>query len=731
MKHAGIVREAGSTWRSVDDDPQFLIGLSFIRPAYCLFSLESLGEALDPVIYFDRGEGLTEADAVSLKHPGSALYVVPLRNASSVKRIRLDPATSPVKFRFWYKAVYRQGSLAKILANVAREANEVGRSPPAIIYTLPPSTIRKSGRSGVARSVAEHYRHVISLAASTPAVQSTRAPRLSFVVPTYNTKPEYLEDLVNSYLAQSQGVAELIFSDDGSTTPKTLEFLRSWSGRQGISMVPSSSNTGIAAATNRGIAAAQGEWVSFIDHDDAFSPHALERVSAAMQLHPAAKFFYTDEVIADAGLRPVGYLLKPAFDPVLLSGVNYINHLSFYRRDRLVGIGGLRGGVEGSQDYDLLLRYLQEVSEDEIVHIPYPAYLWRRGPATYSITHRDQSLASARRALAEAYGKAHPGISVVPALDDALHRPRFDEIIENWPLISVVIPSRDSFELISRILEDLCGKTDYPAIEILVVDNGSTDPRVLGLYDKYSAGPMRFRALVNPEPFNFARQVNRGIRMAEGRHVLLLNNDIEVLSSDWLREMVSCLSYPNTGIVGAMLLYPDRTIQHAGVIVGFGGLAGHWYQRKPANFPGPFARLRVRQSMSAVTGACMLISGECIDFVGELDERHFAVAYNDVDYCLRAAEKGFRTVWTPFATLIHHESVSRGSDESAKNRERFAREKAALRELHGTSTMDDPSINPWYARSGSSPGLALLSVLPPPRVTRSDMRFLRRAFPEA
>jgi GT2 family glycosyltransferase len=297
------------------------------------------------------------------------------------------------------------------------------------------------------------------------------------------------------------------------------------------------------------------------------------------------------------------------------------------------------------------------------------------------------------------------------ALTKTLHRVRFDYRMLAWPRVSIVIPSRDSFALISRILSDLLDRTDYPDYEIIVVDNGTTDPRVLELYKDVANRCASFRVEIEAVPFNFSRQVNRGIDLASGGLVLLLNNDIEVMESEWLREMVSCFEYPDTGIVGARLVFPDGRLQHAGVIVGLGGLAGHWFGGYDANFPGPMGRLHVRQSLTAVTGACMLVSRACLNAVGRFDEDGLGIAYNDVDFCLRAAASGFRTVWTPFATLIHHESLSRGSDEEPHNRARFQRDKDLLRTRYRTDEFEDRAYNPWLGRAG--PGV--------PPVTRDHL----------
>ena len=247
-----------------------------------------------------------------------------------------------------------------------------------------------------------------------------------------------------------------------------------------------------------------------------------------------------------------------------------------------------------------------------------------------------------------------------------------------------------------------------------MIDNGSTHPRTLALYAQYAAYP-RFRVEIRPGPFNFSAAVNRGVALSDAPLVLLLNNDIETIEPSWLKEMVACLDYPGAGIVGAKLLYPDRTLQHAGVIAGLGGYAGHWHIGRPDDEPGPLGRLAFRQSLSVVTGACLLVRRACFEAMGGFDAEAFPVAYNDVDFCLRAGAAGWRVVWTPFARLVHHESATRGSDEEEANRARHAREKAALRARHHTDTLEDRAYNPWAARTHSDPWPAARADLPPAR----------------
>ncbi|WP_170118369.1 glycosyltransferase family 2 protein [Phreatobacter oligotrophus] len=535
-------------------------------------------------------------------------------------------------------------------------------------------------------------------------------PLISVITPVYNTPKRYLRDLVDSFLLQQADFAELLLVDDGSTHQECKAFLDCLSA-PGVAVHRMSENQGIVGATNLGMDRSKGEWVTFLDHDDALAPHALAVIRAAIEKHPDGNFFYTDEVVTGSDLAAEDLFLKPAFDRVLLSGVNYINHLSVYRSQHAKRLR-LRAGTDGSQDYDLLLRYLTDTPDDTVYHVPYPAYLWRRDGRSYSVNNLQKATEAARRAVSDAYGGVAVGSSsVIPDL----HRLAFQAAHRTWPSISVIIPNFNAPKLIRQVVGGLLDKTDYPTLEISIIDNGSDNPETLDFYRELTSLHSNVSIHIKKENFNFARAVNRGVSNTRSDFLLLLNNDVEIIHYDWLKEMVSCFDYGNVGAVGAKLLYPSGNIQHAGVIVGFGNYAGHWYLDQPGQFPGPMGRLAVRQSLSAVTGACLLTKRGPWSEVGGFDEQDFKIAYNDVDYCMRLRKRGYRILWTPFATLTHHESASRGSDETPENRERFEREKANLDRHHGTVGFEDPACNPWYTTDRSYPTLRRRAALPSPR----------------
>lgn len=700
-------------WKSMGDDPAFEIRFSPVRKKLVVIHIAAIDEAIDPKFYVNRGRGFREKDTVTLPVGQRFIVTADVGTIGTICALRADPATFPTTLRFDVAAFSSSKAAETHIAALLKAGGQAERVDlgklPQYWTKMPKLALGKRSPSRTIQYAQASYRLASELPA--PMVSATSGAWLSVVVPVYNAPPRYLDDLVRSFEEQGEEGTELILSDDGSNSPETRRWYETQRPKDNIRFVLNARNGGIATATNAGLRQARGLWVALLDHDDVIAPHAFRVVRHTLEQSPDANFLYTDELVVDDTLRPTGLMLKPAYDPILLTGVNYINHFSIYRRSRLQEIDYLRTGYDGSQDYDLLLRYLDGVPEDTVLHLPYPAYWWRRNGRTYSRKFMEAATTHARKALRERFAQRQQPIRVEEALTDTLHRVMFEYADTAWPKISIIIPSKDSLDLISRVLKDIFEGTDYPNLEVLVIDNGSADKAVLDLYDHYRRTYSQFSATITPEPFNFSRSVNRGLDAATGEHYLILNNDVEIIEPGWLKEMVTCLAYERTGIVGAKLLYGNNKLQHAGVIIGFGGLAGHWYMNKPREFGGPMNRLHVRNSMTCVTGAVMLISGDCARAIGTFDEENFAVAYNDVDYCLRAHKAGFRIIWTPFACLYHHESLSRGSDKSGERKKRFEREKENLRKLHGTQTFIDRALNPAYARDKSDPKILVPTKL--------------------
>jgi GT2 family glycosyltransferase len=521
-------------------------------------------------------------------------------------------------------------------------------------------------------------------------------PLISVVMPVYDPRPAVLEDAIRSVRAQLYPNWELCIADDASTNPVIPRLLDRHAARDPrIRVVHRVENGHIARATNDALALARGRFVAFLDHDDRLAETALYHVAAAIRADPDLVLIYSDEDKIDSGGRRFEPHFKSGFDRELLYGQNYVNHLTVARTEAIRAAGGLRPGFEGSQDHDLLLRLTAGLDPARIRHIPKVLYHWRAagGSGTFSDRALARSEAARLQALAEVVapfgGRAERGPLGFNRLVRPLPDPR--------PLVSVIIPTRDRAELLRVILDGLFTRTDYAPIEVVVVDNDSREPETRALFATYGADP-RLRVLPVPGAFNFSDLSNRGAAAARGRILLFLNNDIEVVEPGWLGELVSVALDPEVGAVGAKLLYPDGTIQHGGIVLGIGGVAGHSHLGLPGDDPGYFARMVLSQEVSAVTGACLAMRSEVFAEVGGFDAELLKVAFNDVDLCLRIREAGYRIVWTPHACLVHHESKSRGPEDTPEKRARFEAETAVMRQRWEPQLLADPYYNPNLSR---------------------------------
>ncbi|WP_319496826.1 glycosyltransferase family 2 protein [uncultured Cohaesibacter sp.] len=520
-------------------------------------------------------------------------------------------------------------------------------------------------------------------------------PLISIVMPAYNTPAEFLEEAIASVQNQIYQNWELCIADDASPEPQVRDVLsRAEQGDPRIKVVYRAVNGHISEATNSALALATGDHVALMDHDDTLSEHALFHVAREIMTHPDVDLIYSDEdkIRGDGVLD--GPHFKPDWNEELLLAQNYINHLSVFRRSVLLEIGGLRKGFEGSQDHDLLLRYLLRTGTDRVRHIPRILYHWRayHGSGSFSDRALSQAIEARQRAVREYLAAKYPDrqTSVVHGAHDC-NRIVW-EIPSPLPKVSIIIPTRDHLSLVQQCVSSIFDKTAYPDYEVIIVDNNSEEAATLAylesVREKFGVTVLRYC-----EAFNYAAINNFAVEQACGDVVVLLNNDTEVITPGWLRELVSYAIQPQIGCVGGRLLYKNRSVQHAGVILGVGGIANHAFHGYPARHTGYNARLQLPHYVSAVTGACLAIEKAKFLALGGMDAELFKVAYNDVDLCLMATRQGWFNVYTPHAELFHYESQSRGRDVSPEKQKRLQRESDNLIEKWGNALQKDPYYN--------------------------------------
>lgn len=489
-----------------------------------------------------------------------------------------------------------------------------------------------------------------------------RRPVISLLMPVYNIGADWLEAAVASVKAQVYPHWELCLVDDASPAPHIQPLLRTLaSSDPRIKLQSLGANEGISGASNHALAMATGDFVAPLDHDDRLSPEALYEVARRLDSDDTIDLLYTDHDLTGLdGLRR-SPLFKPDWSPDLLLSMNYITHFSVYRRTLVEQVGGFRKGYEGSQDYDLLLRASERARS--IGHIARPLYSWGTAPSSVASRPGAKPYAheAGRRALQDALERRGISGTVIDGYG-APFRYRVHRAIAGQPLVSIVIPTRNNARLLERCISSIEARTTYRSFEIIVVDNNSDAPDARAYLQQ-----LRHRVVRFDEPFNFARMNNVAVAAATGEHVLFLNDDTEAIDADWLGALLEHSQRPEVGAVGARLLFPNDTLQHAGVIVGIQGKAGHAFWGFPADHPGYYDFARVIRNYSAVTAACLMMRREVFEALGGFDEA-FPIAYNDVDLCLRVRAKDLLVVYTPYATLYHYQSASRGSYDPEKDR---------------------------------------------------------------
>ena len=504
-------------------------------------------------------------------------------------------------------------------------------------------------------------------------------PKISFVVPLYKTPEKYLRRLTESFQEQTYSNWELCFSDGSGAQSPLTELLKELTAKDNrIKYVSHEEPLQISENTNSAIEIATGDFIAFADHDDELTPNALFECVKAINEKPQTLVIYTDEdKMSMDGHKFFQPHFKPDYNPDLLCTVNYICHLFVVSRKVIEKVGGLRSEFDGAQDYDFVLRCVEAVKDEEICHIPKILYHWRCHEDSTAENPESKLYAfeAGRRAVQAHYERTGIRAEVFKGEYLGLYRTKF--IRDHDPLISIIIPNKDHIDDLKRCMESIEQKSTYKNYEYIIVENNSTDSATFEYYKKLEAENPKVHMVYWDGVFNYSAINNYGASFAKGEYLLLLNNDTEIINPDCLEELLGYCMRKDVGAVGARLYYEDDTIQHAGVVIGFGGIAGHCFVQQKRGTTGYCHRIICAQDYSAVTAACMMVKKSAFDAVGGLSEE-LAVAFNDIDFCMKLRKAGYLIVYNPYAELYHYESKSRGLEDTPEKVARFNKEIATF-----------------------------------------------------
>jgi len=521
----------------------------------------------------------------------------------------------------------------------------------------------------------------------------TCMPLISVVMPTYNPNAEFLVEAIESVRNQIYPNWELCIADDASTDTRVDRILKKYLKEdQRIKVVFREKNGHISAASNSALTLVSGEWVALLDHDDLLSEDALFWVAEKINQNPDVKLIYSDEDKIDKEGQRCDPYFKCDWNKDLFLSHNMFSHLGVFKSDIVKKIEGFRVGFEGSQDYDLVLRSIEHVDSDQIKHIPRVLYHWRAvaGSTALEVEEKSYAVPAGKRAIND-YLRRN-AVSAIAESVNVGYRVKY-KIAKPYPLVSLIIPICDRVESLRRCIDSIIEKSRYPKYEIIVIDNVSVSQETLS-YLRTIEKNRRIKVIRNDNYVKFSSLKNQAVKSAAGEIVGLIGTNIEAITHGWMREMVSHACRPEVGSVGALLLYPDRSIQHAGVVMGLGGVAGHAHENLLCGKNGFFGRATLQQSFSAVTGACLFVRKQLYEEIGGLNEKELRADFSAIDFCLRLKEKGYINIWTPYAKLYNHKSMFHGSGETLENTEHLNKEVLYMKQRWGNIISDDPAYSP-------------------------------------
>ena len=520
------------------------------------------------------------------------------------------------------------------------------------------------------------------------------APKFSVVVPLYHTPAKFLKDLVRSMMYQSYANWELCLVNASPEDVHLTSLLENWAMRdKRIRLIRLEKNLGIAQNTNAGIAASTGEFIAFLDHDDFLEPDALFCYADALNKDKTIDVFYSDEDKTDEYAAHYFYPhFKSDFNIDLLHANNYMCHFLAVRKSLVDTVGGLNEKFDGAQDYDFVLRLTENTKK--IYHCPRILYHWRCSNQSTAANQGNKMYAihAGKAALNAHYKRIGWNARAQEGAVDGWYQTKFT--LKEEPLVSILIPNKDHTDDLDVCLNSFFERADYQNYEFIIIENNSVLPETFAYYEKIEKEHDNVKVVYWEAGFNYSAINNFGFKFAKGDYIMLLNNDVELITSDIFQSMLGFCMRPEVGIVGAKLLYNDHTVQHAGVLVGAGGLADHVFKGIHEDDPGYMGRAISSQDVSAVTAACLLVKRSVYEEVGGLEDE-FQVAFNDVDFCLKVRKAGYLIVYDADVKLFHYESKSRGMEDTTERFIRFGNEMMLLNSKWDIlSTFVDPYYNP-------------------------------------
>ncbi|MEK5036065.1 glycosyltransferase family 2 protein [Paenibacillus sp. FSL R7-0302] len=705
-------------WTIVGPDPHFLIEGMILAGWNELYWNSNADENIPLKMYWDDGSGFSEVRSMIIAEipKGVSFNRVFLYIPTEAKAIRLDPGEKETNFEFGRLKIRKVSRLSIVFKSFKKYRDQRGISYRKIGEPLKKawgiyksrglkslwSSIKQTLEFSNGDSINEYLQwmdktrltdlDIVRIKESVE--QFDYKPLISIIVPVYNVEEVWLRKCIESVKDQLYSNWELCISDDASTKPHIKRILQEYQKFDSrIKVIFRNQNGHISNSSNSALDIATGEFIALLDHDDELTPDALYENVLLLNEFPAADVIYSDEDKISVEGERFSPFFKPDWSPDLLMSQMYTCHLSVYRKSLIDQIGGFRVGYEGSQDFDLMLR-VTELTEN-IYHIPKILYHWRAIPTSTA---------------SNGSTKDYTHVAGLKAIQDAINRRELDATVESIeghsnvylmrykpthnPKISIIIPSKNMCLVLKKCLESIFSNTSYENFEVIIIDNGSNESEVFELYRHYeSVEGNRFKVYVLDIPFNYSKLNNFGVEKATGELILLLNNDVEVITADWLNEMAGQAIRKDVGAVGACLYYPDNTIQHGGVVLGIGGVAGHSHKYFASDHTGYYRRLKIVSNYTAVTAACLMLRKDVYNEVNGLEEE-LQVAFNDVDLCLKIWSSGYNNVWLPHVKLYHYESKSRGHEDTIEKQVRFSKEISLVKNRWSDLLENDPAYNP-------------------------------------